>query len=152
MAMEAVRKAIEKSNVQWHNVDTKQLVRFIAMSLSKEQVISEELVEVIPVPKGTTTFHSYTNPKKRAKTTNGDNQFHDPVRNPTKEEVQKCIGIMVAETVKVCMSNHYYTIGGQIRVQSMGGAIGSDLTGEVTRVYMLQWDQELKRRCKNIPL
>ena len=129
-------------------VDTKHLLRYVSMVLSKEEVEKEGLGEVLPVPKGTTTFHSFTNPKKRARETNGDNQYHEPLRNPTKEEIQQCIGIMVSETVKICMSNHYYTIGGQIRVQSTGGAIGSDLTGEVTRVYMLQWDNELRKRCK----
>ena len=46
------------------------------------------------------------------------------------------------------MSNNFYTIGGEIRVQSEGGSIGSDITEEVIRVYMLQWDKELVRLCK----
>ena len=99
--MEAVRSAIEKSGVQWQNVDIKQLLRYVSMTLSKEDVEREELGEVLPVPKGTTTFHSFTNPKKRAKETNGDNQFHNPVRSPTKDEIQRCIGIMVSETVRI---------------------------------------------------
>ena len=50
--------------------------------------------------------------------------------------------------MEVCMSNHMYTIGGDIRIQGDGGSIGSDLTGEVTRIYMIQWEEELKKRCK----
>ena len=32
----------------------------------------------------------------------------------------------------VCMNNHYYTINGKLRCQLSGGAIGSELTGEVS--------------------
>ena len=83
MAMEAMRSAISKSRVQWQNVDIKHLLRYVSMTLTKEQVESEELGEILPVPKCTTTFHSFTNPKKKAKETNGNKQFHNPVRNPT---------------------------------------------------------------------
>ena len=55
---------------------------------------------------------------------------------------------MASVTVEQCMSQHFYTIGGEIRVQYVRGSIGSDLIGEVTRVYMLQWDRELVRRCR----
>ena len=48
------------------------------------------------------------------------------------------------------MSNHFYTIGGEIRVQEDGGSIGSDLTGEVARNYMLLWDQKLLQKCKKL--
>ena len=39
------------------------------------------------------------------------------------------------------MANHFYTIGDVIRRQTEGGSIGSDLTGEAARLYMLQWDK-----------
>ena len=55
---------------------------------------------------------------------------------------------MAATTVDLCMRNHFYTIGGHIRVQSEGGAIGLDLTGEVTRLYMLQWDEKFIKLLK----
>ena len=48
---------------------------------------------------------------------------------------------MAASAVGVVMENHFYTIGGDIRRQEEGGSIGSDLTGEVARLYMLEWDQ-----------
>ena len=60
--------------------------------------------------------------------------------------------MMTAQTVEFCMSNHFYTIGGDIRQQSDGGSIGSNLTGEVTRIYMLQWEEILKKKCKKAGL
>ena len=48
------------------------------------------------------------------------------------------------------MENHFYTIGGDIRLQSNGGAIGSDLTGECARLYMMQWDEKLKLKLRKL--
>ena len=50
----------------------------------------------------------------------------------------------------MCMSHHYYTIGGNIHRQTEGGAIGSDLTGEEARLYMLLWDNKLVGKCKDL--
>ena len=58
------------------------------------------------------------------------------------------IGMIAATATTQCMSNHFYTIGGEIRVQEDGGSIGSDLTGEVARNFMLLWDQKLLHKCK----
>ena len=60
-------------------------------------------------------FKSYAYPRGTALETNGDSQFKEPVRRPTTEETKKCIGLMAAKTVQMCMGNHFYTIGGEIR-------------------------------------
>ena len=54
---------------------------------------------------------------------------------------------MASAGVKTVMSNHFYTIGGIIRKQTDGGAIGSDMTGEMSCVYMLEWDDIFTRKC-----
>ena len=59
---------------------------------------------------------------------------------------------MAASSVEICMYNHFYTIGGVIRKQKEGGSIGSDLTGEEARLYMIQWDDKLLSRCKELGL
>ena len=58
------------------------------------------------------------------------------------------LALMMATGVNTVMDNHYYTIGGDIRKQEDRGCIGSDMTGEVTRVEMLEWDEEFEKRCK----
>ena len=60
------------------------------------------------------------------------------------------IGLLAASSVETVMGNHYYTIGGTIRKQEEGGAIGSDMTGEVTRDYMILWDEKLIELCKTL--
>ena len=57
---------------------------------------------------------------------------------------------MAASAVNLCMSGHFYTIGGDIRRQEEGGAIGSDLTGELARVDMLQWDQRFQNKVRKL--
>ena len=39
---------------------------------------------------------------------------------------------------------------GNIHRQTEGGAIGSDLTGEEARLYMLLWDNKLVGKCKDL--
>ena len=50
------------------------------------------------------------------------------------------LALALAKTVETCMTNHYYSFGGLIQKQSDGGAIGSDLTGEIARNVMTWWD------------
>ena len=94
--------------------------------------------EVIPIPKTKTTLKSFTDPRDRGKATDNDSQFTGVTRFPMEKEVKSVIGLLVVEGVDIVMSNHYYTIGDIIRRQEEGGAIGSDMTGEVTRTYMIQ--------------
>ena len=82
--------------------------------------------------------------------TGGDSQFGEVTRAPTSTEVKKLIGMMAASSVEACMSHHYYTIDGVIRRQKDGGSIGSDLTGEEARLYMLQWDDKFMSLCRSL--
>ena len=50
------------------------------------------------------------------------------------------IALAVSESVKVTMSNHYYTFGGNIHRQKEGGSIGTCIIGEISRNTMGQWD------------
>jgi hypothetical protein len=48
------------------------------------------------------------------------------------------------------MSNHFYKIGGKMYKQTAGGSIGSTLTGETSRVYMLDWDSIFLSKVKKL--
>ena len=43
-----------------------------------------------------------------------------------------------------------YTIEGQVRRKTEGGATGSVLTGDNTRLYMMRWDHKYKLKLKNL--
>ena len=77
-----------------------------------------------------TTLKSFVSPRNRAKASNSDSQFSEAERESNECETKKLIRLMAASGVEIYMGNHYYTIGIEIRKQSEGGAIGSDLTGE----------------------
>ena len=50
------------------------------------------------------------------------------------------------------LSNHFYTFGGSIRRQTKGGSIGSELTGEISRIYMLRWDRKFLTKLRRLGL
>ena len=75
------------------------------------------MIDVVPIPKRTTTLNSFTNPQKEARTSNGDSQFTSAKRLPSKKEIEKLIGIVISTGTSACMDNHIYTIDGQIRKQ-----------------------------------
>ena len=128
----------------------KHLVRHIATMYDRQTIERLGLSEVVPRPKPRTTFRSFVNPTKKSKQTNGDSQFFRVVRHPTEKEIVRLIGMIAANATTTCMSNHFFTIGGEIRIQEDGGSIGSDLTGEVARDYMLLWDEKLLQKCKTL--
>ena len=55
---------------------------------------------------------------------------------------------MMSAGVRTVMERHYYTIGSQIRGQTDGGCIGSNQKGEMSSVYMLDWDELFMKKCK----
>ena len=150
MAQDAVRKAIERCNLRWENVNVKLLVRHIATIYDIQTIERLGLSEVVPRPKPRTTFRSFVNHTKKSKQTNGDSQFFRVVRHPIEKEIVRLIGIIAANATTTCMSNHFFTIGGEICIQEDGGSISSDLTGEVARDYMLLWDEKLLQKCKTL--
>ena len=60
------------------------------------------------------------------------------------------IALALGSTIEKCMSNHYYSFGGHLHRQSEGGAIGSDLTGEIARDVMTLWDKQFLSMLKKL--
>ena len=54
--------------------------------------------------------------------------------------------------MECCLKNHYYTFNGNLMRQHDGGAIGSDLTGKLTRVTMVGRDMRLLNLIKELEL
>ena len=108
----------------------KELARYIAVSVDRKVIVDEGLARCVPVPKVTTTFGSFTNPKEKSKDTCGDSQFHRVQAKPSQIQVTQIIANVTVNTVCECMKHHYYTFDDKIRQQEDGGAIGSKLTGK----------------------
>ena len=101
MAMEAISKAIERSNIKWEQVNTKWLSRYVAMTREREEIDRLGLGEVVPQPKGTTTFRSYSASRDNARITDGDSQFTGETRRPSEKETRRLIGLIAATTVEL---------------------------------------------------
>ena len=49
--------------------------------------------------------------------------------------------VMLATIKNKAMSNHVYTVGDDIFLQEEGGPIGLELTGALSRPFMMRWDR-----------
>ena len=56
MAKKAVLEAIARTDITWENVDTTNLTRYVAMTMSREKIERLELSDIIPEPKKTMIF------------------------------------------------------------------------------------------------
>ena len=65
---------------------------------------------------------------------------------------ESIIKVMYAEAlrivVKAVMSNHLFEFDHQIKKQVSGGAIGLELTGDVAQIFMMWYDQELRKKME----
>ena len=142
------KESIRISKLKWKNVNITYLTRYISLTIDRKVICDEKLQDVIPIPKNSTTLNSFTNPSTNstAKATNGDSQFFPVNKEPTKEQINKIIGLAISVGSDVCMDNHMYSINGEVRRQLKGGAIGSVLTGDNSRLYMINWDKKYKSK------
>ena len=150
MASKAVKESITTSKLKWENINVTHLTRYVAVTCDRKTIKDDKLDDVVPTPVRTTTLNSMTNRTGIAKETNGDSQFIPAVRKPKENEIIKLIGHAIGVGIHACMENHVYRIEGNIRRQKAGGAIGSELTGETARNYMVQWDQKLRKKLKKL--
>ena len=144
-----IRGAFEKSKIEI-DVDIEELGLYLALIYGRDELERERLGDVTAVWRsegsrgrrpGITTAEVIQGAKAK-----DNSKFHKPVRIPTPEEQRKMIGMAIEAGIKVVMKNHTYRFDGKHFLQTEGGPIGLELTGAVSRVYMLWWDGELMRK------
>ena len=116
-----------------------------ALNYSRQEIIAEGVFHLIPTKKPGTTI--------RLAAREGDQSGlfdYTGVQDPRESDLNKLVGLATKKGVHTCMSNHYYTFQGEIRRQEKGGSIGSELTGEVSNIYMLRWDSKFLSRLKKL--
>ena len=140
----AVREMIENSEKEVENVDWTELGKYLAVTMSDEQIEKEGLRKVIPQRKDETKRKigvAYLLDKK-------NDEKWTKCRPPGHKQRKKMIGIAVSEGVEVCMSNHTYCVGDKVYLQTAGGPIGLELTGAVSRPFMAKWDRLYLEKAK----
>ena len=133
------------------NVDSDELGLYLTLILSKEEIEVENLQDV------TAQWRHEGHGKKPGITTakvladtraKGNTKFDRPKRSPTKQEKRKMVAMAIKAGIKIVMKSHVYRFNGKIFLQTEGGPIGLELTGAISRVYMLWWDRELIKRLE----
>ena len=101
-------------SVNWFKVG-----KYLAVVMSPEEIIAEGLVNVIPKRRGVRSTIPYIIWGKRKTLT-------------------------VSYGVYTAMSSHTYKVADDTYQQMAGGSIGLELTGAVSRPFMLRWDHLYK--------
>ena len=133
----SVKELIENSENEIKNVDYCEVGKYLAVTVSKEEIAKEGLTNVVPERKEETgreiTVAYLCNKSNIHKWKNA--------RKPGKKQRKKMVALAVAEGVKACMSHHVYCVGDKTFLQQEGGPIGLELTGAVSRSFMQRWDK-----------
>ena len=75
-----------------------------------------------------------------------------PARKPGVRQKRRMLALAVSFGVQTAMSCHTYKIADDIYQQMAGGSIGLELTGAVSRPFMLRWDQLYRANIKKAGL
>ena len=67
----------------------------------------------------------------------------------TNEKKRKMISTALKVALKFLMKKHVYNLNNQMRKQQEGGAIGLELTGLLTRIYMIWWERQFLQTCRD---
>ena len=67
MATQAVKDSMKTSKLEWRNVNTQQLIRYVSICCDREDIIKDKLGEVIPISKPRTTLNSLARPSKKVR-------------------------------------------------------------------------------------
>ena len=71
---------------------------------------------------------------------NDDKWYHG--RKPGRLQQRRMISLAVTIGIYQVMSQHTYKVGDVCHLQMEGGAIGLELTGAVSRAFMMSWDKK----------
>ena len=140
----AVREMVENCDEEVQDVDWKEVGKYIATTISKEEIEREGLQHVIPKRKqetGRRITVAYLQNKKN------DKNWSNP-RTPGHGQKKKMIGLALAIGIQTCMENHVYKVGDKVYLQQEGGPIGLELTGAVSRAFMWRWDRMYLERAR----
>ena len=71
-------------------------------------------------------------------------------RRPGARQQKRMLALAVSFGVKVVLSNHTYKVGDTVYHQTAGGPIGLELTGALSRPFMMRWDKQYLARLNKV--
>ena len=73
-----------------------------------------------------------------------------PARRPGVRQQRRMLALAISHAVYTALSSHTYCVGDDQFLQMSGGPIGLELTGSVSRAYMLRWDKLYLQKVKRV--
>ena len=74
------------------------------------------------------------------------NNFIKSEHVPSTDITRKMVALAVSISIRETLTQHVYQFNNKMYQQSVGGAIGVGLSGEVANLFMVWWDRELRHR------
>ena len=128
-------KAVLESEVKFTDFNYKKGLEYVAMHLTKEEVLVNPLRRVLPT--------RITNQGARPGVTgpvDGEKWFHRDLEL-TEWEQKLVVASVVQVAVIIMMNSHIYSFNGKYYQQASGGPIGLRATCACARVVMNTWDK-----------
>ena len=140
----SVKELIVNSKEEVEGVDYIEVGKYLAVTMSREDIRREGLANVVPERKEETGREISV-----AYLCNKDNAGKwKTARKPGVRQRKKMVALAVMEGVRACMSHHVYCVGDKKFLQKGGGPIGLELTGAVSRAFMWRWDRLYLEKVK----
>ena len=142
---EEVFKGIKEGTIEVENLNINELKQYLSIQCSREELRQHNLDQFVPVKL------SSTNLKLAAREGDQSKLFdYTHTIEPNEHQTRELFALGIKKATYQCLSNHFYTFSGKIMKQSKGGSIGSELTGELARMYMIRWDQKFLKKVKKL--
>ena len=147
MCMRAVKRLIENSDIIEDNVVWWEVSKYIAVFYTPDEIEKEGLTDVIPKRQLQTRRALTINCLSEDAAKQDDKKWFR-AGNPNENQKKRMLAMAVAHGVKVVMTNHVYTVGDLIHLQTEGGSIGLQLTGILAEVVMMDWDKRFLEKLE----
>lgn len=136
--------AAKESRIHLRNFNFQEICRYVALTCSGPEIRAQGMSEFVPkvLPGGSLA--------KSGRMGYQGELSSPPDQQPGDREKWSLLGFALGKGTEKCLANHYYNFGGEIYRQTKGGSIGSELTGEISTVYMTRWDRKSLKKLRKL--
>ena len=137
-----------ESNIDIEGINADELGLYIALNLDTNEIKNLEINDYCPTRK----TNRGRPPNMTGCATKGDKTedrfkpWNKKKQAPTEDQLKKMLSIAIEIAIKQIMRTHIYEFEGELRKQLKGGPIGLELTGDIAQIYMIWYDDELKKK------
>ena len=147
--VEVVKEKLFQSTLIFENLNWKEIALYLKFNLADGVLRDSEFWHFIPTrrrPNGRLPKFTSSGSMKNKNARHASWTFVNVAPDVATIRRMFCeaIGVMVKRTMEL----HDFQLDGQIYRQEAGGAIGMDLTGVLSDIYMIDWDKQLIRELE----